>query len=443
VTVLAAGAFAVTLMVASFALLRALEGALVDDLRAEDLATLEAQAARVRAEGLPADVLERTNVAAGEAYALPYPGTQRVVIYAPSIEDLAAEGTFVEEVTRQGGVPSASAALLGIEGDPEGFSVSTLAVGGGVLATASPLNDVRDTLDTTRQLLWVIGPVLVGLVAALAWVLAGRALRPVHAVTSRVAAITSRSLHDRVPEPSSTDEIAELARTMNGMLGRLEAATMTSRRLVSDASHELRTPVAVMRAELEVARRLPEPDWPATADVIQHELSRLQDLVDDLLLLARADEQASAPERTAVSVTDVVHDVTARPRRATVRVDLAQVPADGSRVLGDERALRRAVDHLVANASRHATGQVVASVAVSSGEVRVSVDDDGPGIPVERRADVLRRFVRLDEARARDAGGAGLGLAVADDVARAHGGRVEIADAPLGGARVSLILPAR
>ena len=90
---------------------------------------------------------------------------------------------------------------------------------------------------------------------------------------------------------------------MNGMLGRLETATTTSRRLVSDASHELRTPVAVMRAELEVARRSPEPDWPATADVIQEELARLQDLVDDLLLLARADEQPSAPERTAVSGT--------------------------------------------------------------------------------------------------------------------------------------------
>ena len=106
----------------------------------------------------------------------------------------------------------------------------------------------------TRRLLWFIGPVLVALVAGLAWLLAGRALRPVHAVTSRVAEIGSHSLHERVPVPASDDEIAELARTMNGMLGRLETATTTSRRLVSDASHELRTPVAVMRAELEVAR---------------------------------------------------------------------------------------------------------------------------------------------------------------------------------------------
>ena len=133
--------------------------------------------------------------------------------------------------------------------------------------------------------------------------------------------------------------------------------------------------------------------------------------------------------------------MTARPRRVAVTVGIDPPALADNAVLGDERALRRAVDHLVGNASRHATERVLASVSTGGGEVRISVDDDGPGIPSERRADVLRRFVRLDEARARDAGGAGLGLAVADDVARAHGGRIEIADAPLGGARVRLVLP--
>ncbi len=442
ITVLAAGAFAATLLVASLALLRALEGSLVDDLREADRATLEAQAAIVRAEGLPQDELIAPTPT-GEAFTLPYPGTQRVVAYSPGVEDLAEPGIYADVIAGDGAmVPARSAQLLGISGSADRFTVTTLPIGGVVLATASPLDDVRDTLATTRQLLWVVGPVLVALVAALAWVLAGRALRPVHAVTSRVASITSRSLDERLPEPRSSDEIAELARTMNGMLGRLEAATRSSRRLVSDASHELRTPVAVMRAELDVAQRSKEPDWPATAVVLQDELGRLQDLVDDLLLLARADEQ-SAVDRRVVSLTDVVRDVTARPRRVPVTVGIDAPGVADNEVLGDERALRRAVDHLVGNASRHATEHVVASVSTADGEVRISVDDDGPGIPSDRRADVLRRFVRLDEARARDAGGAGLGLAVADDVARAHGGRIEITDAPLGGARVRLVLPIR
>ena len=150
------------------------------------------------------------------------------------------------------------AGVLGIRGDMADYTVSTIDAGEFTLATASPLDSVRDTIATTKRLLWVAGPALVALVAGLAWLLAGRALRPVHAVTSRVAAIGSRSLHERVPVPASGDEIAELAATMNGMLARLETASTTNRRLVSDASHELRTPVAVMRAELEVARRAAE-----------------------------------------------------------------------------------------------------------------------------------------------------------------------------------------
>jgi signal transduction histidine kinase len=142
--------------------------------------------------------------------------------------------------------------------------------------------------------MFVLGPALVGLVAGLAWVLVGRALRPVHAVTSRVAAIGSRSLHERVPVPPGGDEVAELATTMNGMLQRLETASTTNRRLVSDASHELRTPVTVIRTELEVARRSAHPDWDAVSDVALGELDRLQVLVDDLLLLARSDEQRLA-----------------------------------------------------------------------------------------------------------------------------------------------------
>jgi len=258
----------------------------------------------------------------------------------------------------------------------------------------------------------------------------------VRALTSQVAAIGSHSLHDRVPIPPSTDEIAELARTMNGMLARVDTAVTASRRLVSDASHELRTPVAVMRTELEVAARDVDSDWSATGDVLLDELSRLQSLVDDLLLLARGDERAFA--RGEVDVVDLVHDVAGRRRRVPVTVDAADPPVT---LMGDEDALRRAIDHLVANAARHADSRVVVEVGADDDEVIVHVDDDGPGIPAEVRDQVVQRFVRLDESRGRDAGGSGLGLAVTTDVAGAHGGRLTIGEGPLGGARLTLVLP--
>ena len=438
---IAAGVFAVTLLIAAFALLRALEGALVDDVRAADRAALLAQARAVMVEGLPADVL-RIEGTSGSAVALPYPGTRRVVAYAPSPAELAEPGTFVQEIYDSQLVPDEGARLLGIEGDAVEFTVSTLPVGGVVLATASPLDAVRDTLASTRQLLWVIGPVLVALVAGLAWILAGRALRPVQAVTSRVAEITSHSLHERVPEPASADEIAELARTMNGMLGRLESATTSSRQLVSDASHELRTPITVMRAELEVARRTPDPDWEATATVLTLELDRLQ-----------------GPGRRPAA---------ARPRRRAARRERdGRVATCRSSTWCTTRRRGRGGCRSTSWSGRRASRRSPATSRRSGGRSIMS-SPTRPDTPPERcgsrsgpstarfewtstttgrasrssqRAEVVRRFVRLDEGRDRDAGGAGLGLAVSSDVARAHGGHLQIADSPLGGARVTLTLP--
>jgi signal transduction histidine kinase len=448
VTVLAAGAFAVVLVLASVVLVRVLEDALEDDVRTASEAVLERQATLLFNRGLPAGA-ETVRGSSGEVIRLPAAGTVArgtgpVVVFArdpDALTDLLAPGadqelrpsvTFVTD-----DVPVADPATLGIQGPVDDYLVSSLRVGGGlVLATAASLDEVRDTIATTQRLFWIVGPILVALVAGLAWLLAGRALRPVHAVTSRVAEIGSQSLHERVPVPSSQDEIAELATTMNDMLGRLEVSSATSRRLVSDASHELRTPVTVMRTELEVARRDPNTNWDATGSVLLGELDRLQGMIDDLLLLARGDERAFA--RDEVEVNDIVHEVASRRRPVTIQV----VPCDGpTPTIGDADALRRALDHLVANAARHATARVMIGVERDDGEVRVHVDDDGGGIPRGQRESVVRRFVRNDEGRARDNGGAGLGLAVASDVAAAHGGRLVIADSPFGGARVSLILP--
>ena len=351
VTVLAAGAFAVVLALAAFILLRVLEDALVDDVQSANEEALELQATRLIAAGGVPDGAEMVLTSAGPAFALPTAGQREVVAFTPGASTTITESSLPPDIMFERTLPSASAEVLGVAGRADEFSVSSLRIGGVVLATATSLDNVRDTIDTTGKLLWVLGPALVALVAGLAWLLAGRALRPVHAVTSRVASIGSHSLHERVPVPGSSDEIAELATTMNDMLGRLESASTTNRRLVSDASHELRTPVAVMRTELEVARLAPGNDWAGTTGVLLDELDRLQGLIDDLLLLARGDERGF--DRTPFSIADVARDVAARPRR--VRVEVTGDDVVPSEVIGDEQAVRRAVDHVVGNAARHAT----------------------------------------------------------------------------------------
>lgn len=437
VTLLAAGVFAVTLIVASSLLLRSLEDRLVGDIQSADIAALRAQALDFARTGIPEDAVDvndagqsvvRGQLADGQDFVMSYVDSDSVPIHSEAVTSAhpAEPGDFA-------GGPLVFD--LGIPADQAVFTV--LPVAGAVFTTASPLDEVRDTINTTTRLLWVIGPALVALVAGLAWVLASRALRPVRILTDRVADIESHSLHERVPEPESSDEIATLARTMNQMLGRLESASEASRRLVSDASHELRTPVAVMRTELEVAQRVERNDWITTGGVLLGELDRLQHLVDDLLLLARGDERALA--RDDVDVVEIVNVVAARRRR--VDVEPATAGVDALVVRGDRPALTRALDHLADNAARSATERVTVSIDVGDDDIEVHVDDDGPGIPESERATVVRRFVRLDEGRARDEGGAGLGLAVASDVAAAHGGRLAITDSPLGGARVTIVLP--
>jgi len=438
VTLLAAGAFAVTLIVASTLLLRSLEDRLVSDIRSADVAALRAQAMEFAQTGIPQDDIVVT--ASGESVIRGHlVGGQEFAMV-----DTGAVPTQYEPAAVDHAEPADASDFTGVSrGVYFDFAMpadrvvyTALPIGGAVFTTASPLDEVRDTINTTTRLLWVIGPALVALVAGLSWVLASRALRPVRILTARVADIESHSLHERVPEPPSSDEIAQLARTMNQMLGRLDTANETSRRLVSDASHELRTPVAVMRTELEVAQRVADNDWAATGGVLLGELDRLQGLVDDLLLLARGDERALATEE--VDVIEIVHDVAARRRR--VDVDVVQ-DADSLMIVGDRQALVRALDHLADNAARSADERVSVSIVVSDGDIAIHVDDDGPGIAEADRDASTRRFVRLDEGRARDEGGAGLGLAVASDVAAAHGGRLVITDSPIGGARVTITLP--
>jgi signal transduction histidine kinase len=291
------------------------------------------------------------------------------------------------------------------------------------------------------QVLAIGLPLLLAVVAVTTWIVVGRALAPVEAIRTEVDAISAAALHRRVPDPPADDEIGRLARTMNRMLARLEQAQARQRRLVSDASHELRSPVAAIRQHAEVALAHPGRTTAGElAETVLAEDLRLQRLAEDLLLLTRADEQSLALRRRPVDLDDLVFDEARRLRGAGgLRIDTTAVSA--GRVDGDAAALRRMVRNLADNAARHAGGHLAFSVTERDGTVLLAVDDDGPGIPVADRERVFERFVRLDGARSRDDGGSGLGLAIVAELAAVHGGTVAIASSSLGGARVEVTLP--
>ena len=244
--------------------------------------------------------------------------------------------------------------------------------------------------------------------------------------------------------PDPGDEVARLARTMNAMLDRLEDSSTRQRRFVADASHELRSPVAAIRTELEVAQRTATPaEWPAIADRLLAEEARLEAVIADLLLLASLDEGAPLPDAVAV---DLAGEAQEEARRRTPDRDdvVIEVDAPAAAVVrGSRMQLRRAMANLLDNAGRHARTTVRVSIHERGGRVRVLVDDDGPGIPEADKERVFERFVRLDEHRARGgAGGAGLGLSLVRRIAEHHQGTASVDVAPLGGARLVLDLPA-
>ncbi|MCW2669380.1 MAG: ATP-binding region, ATPase domain protein [Frankiales bacterium] len=285
-------------------------------------------------------------------------------------------------------------------------------------------------------LLAVGGPSLVLLVAVLTWWVAGRSLRPVEWMRRQVDGIDAVSLDTRVPLPAAEDEVWLLGGTLNRMLDRLESAASAQRQFVSDASHELRSPLAVLRTTVEVAVAHPHStDWDATAGVLLEETQRVERLVADLLLLANADERGLQLRKGDVDLDDLLSAEADRLRNTTDLKVLVSVQA--VRVRGDHDRLARVVRNLVDNAARHATSQVELSVASGPEGAVVEINDDGPGVPVEERDRIFERFVRLDGSRSRQQGGTGLGLAIVRQLVQAHDGTVSFVDA----SRVRLVLP--
>ncbi|MEU8100167.1 sensor histidine kinase [Streptomyces rubiginosohelvolus] len=302
----------------------------------------------------------------------------------------------------------------------------------------APLAAEQEAVGTVRGAMLTGLPVLLVVVAGVTWLVTRRALRPVEGIRREMAAITaSEDLARRVPEPDSRDEIAALARTTNETLTVLEASVERQRRFVADASHELRSPIASLRTQLEVAEAHPELlDLPgAVADTV-----RLQVLAADLLLLARLDA-GEKPGGGTVELGALVREEVSQ--RTGDRIAVAvEVPESGAfEVNGSRGQLSRVIGNLLDNAQRHAEGSVAVSVAADGRGVRVEVRDDGAGVPEDERERIFERFVRLDDARSRDDGGAGLGLAIARDVAARHGGTLTVHRADEGGAAFRLWLP--
>ena len=372
-----------------------------------------------------------------------------------------ADDEFIQVVSEDGTVVAASAGLrdeppvirlqsgewaaTDVPFDDERFLAYAIAARFGdegyQLILGRTLEPVAEATRLVTGLLTLGLPLVLGFVALTMWLVVGRALAPVDRMRAQVDAIGPRDLDHRVETPRAEDEIARLARTLNHMLERLEASAAQQRQFVSDTSHELRSPIASIREQAEVAGAHPNRvDTEAMAASVLADALRLQALVEDLLLLARADEQTLELRARLVDLDDVVFEESRQLRSPSgPSIDVSAVSA--ARVAGDETSLRRVVRNLLDNAIRSASSRVEVSLAEADGAARLRVDDDGPGIPEQDRARVFERFVRLDEARGRESGGVGLGLAIVAELVREHGGTVVATDGPLGGARFEVRLP--
>lgn len=322
------------------------------------------------------------------------------------------------------------------------------------LVATAPMASIANSVHALKTTLWWAVPILIVVIGLIAWGVTGRALRPVETIRAEVTAISHASLDRRVSEPRARDEVGRLARTMNEMLDRLQDASDRQRQFVSDASHELRSPVAAMRATGEVALAHPDSaEWPIVVRRMLTEDDRMEQIVGDLLELARG-EETELPDMK-IDLDDVALEEVAHARRSGIAIQSSGVSA--GRVRGSREQLTRVVRNLLDNATRHASSTVRIALGHDGGtggsgpadtvarpSIVLVVEDDGPGIPPEDRERVFERFTRLDEGRARDQGGLGLGLAMVRTISERHGGAATITDAvdpAFPGARVVVTLP--
>jgi heavy metal sensor kinase len=313
-----------------------------------------------------------------------------------------------------------------------------------VVVVGESLEDRDDALDGLLTQLLIVLPIAVALSSLIGYLVAGAALRPVETMRRRAAGISAETPERRLPLPQAQDEIRRLGQTLNEMLERLDAGLARERRFVADASHELRTPLATLRTELELAIRRPR-----SADQLEdalrsagEEVERLVQLAEGLLVLARSDESSLPLRVERHAVRDLLEDVAGRNEARAGedgRMLGVSVPG-GLEITGDRIRLEQALGNMVDNALRYGQGTVRLEARAEDGWLELSVSDDGAGFPPDFLANAFDRFTRADAARS--GGGAGLGLAIVDAIARAHGGRATAANRDGAGAVVTMLIPA-
>ncbi|MBG6214749.1 sensor histidine kinase [Cryobacterium sp. CAN_C3] len=424
-TLTASSVVALTLLAGGFALVLLLQQSLIASL--DTVASERAQVVASRAVGgnLGSTV---TNTGSQNTLVQVVDSSNRVVA---ATSDIDGEGPMLvapaERVTR----------VFNVDRLPAGdgpFRVIALPVrlptGSGWIYVATSTNQVVSAVVNLASLFGIGLPLVLIVVVWALWRAVGQVIRPVDAIRRRASSIGGEDLSQRVPVPDTSDEIASLAVTMNDMLERLETASLRQRQFVGDASHELRSPLAALQVQVEVA--IAHPEDPGSALVlanVEGQVARMAALIDDLLFLARGAEGAPRGPTRLVDLDDLVLSELRRLRElGGPAVELDGIRA--ARVVGSERDLARLLRNLGDNARHHAHSQVSIRLTTRENWAKIYVTDDGAGIQPQDRDRVFERFTRLDDARSRTArgGGAGVGLSIVRQIVRDHQGTITIRD---------------
>ncbi|MCU1632872.1 MAG: hypothetical protein JWM61_1524 [Micrococcaceae bacterium] len=454
---------AVILIVAGVVLLSVLRASLLDsarDLAVQRRDTIVEQIQENDSENLAGDL--DSDLAGGGS------GTQVAQIISPDGTIIATTDASVDDPLYTGDpLPpgqsylSEAPGLIGMV-DFDDYIVAAEGVttpdGDAVVAVGVPTAIERDAVNTVGWFLLAGVPVLLALAGTLIWFLVGRALRPVERIRSTVAGISHQHLDERVEVPPTRDEIERLATTMNDMLARLQNADAAQRRFVTDASHELRSPLATLTTGLEIAVTDPsDVTWHETSAMLQTQALRMGYLVEDLLTLAKIDDAGLRFVMQDVDLDDLLLEELNRLKtvsRHTIRTHI-----EPARITADPHRITQVIRNLLNNADRHAASTITinlsrnASAHPSShassdsiaahghGQAILTIDNDGDRIPGTQRERVFERFVRLDESRTRENGGSGLGLAISKDIIRAHAGTIRATENTDGHTRFVVTLP--